>query len=210
MTAVKNLASAGIAVEAMCFNNFPTETLRDALSTIEFIRKNKRYISLFINGRFGLSHGSRVALNPSEYGIKEIWQVTGDEIGTGLFYSMRGKDRSITDQKVIDDAIDRLSAYWWLHDYPWAGSLSTAHTILWYEKRGNDVFRKGAKKGGRTLFTPPRAKVKSRYDIEGMVCSATENEAEIWQTLVYEQRAVSPERYYDLAAKFPTIRPEKR
>jgi hypothetical protein len=43
-----------------------------------------------------------------------------------------------------------------------------------------------------------------------MVCSATENEAEIWQTLVYEQRAVSPERYYDLAAKFPTIRPEKR
>ncbi|NLD38131.1 MAG: B12-binding domain-containing radical SAM protein [Desulfatiglans sp.] len=210
ITAVKSLASAGIAVEAMCFNNFPTETLKDALATIEFIRENKKFISLFIDGRFGLSHGSRVALNPSEYGISEIWQVSGDEIGTGLFYSIRGRERSIKEQTKIDNAIDSLSAYWWLHDYPWAGSLSTVHTILWYEKRGRDTFRKSAKKGHRTTFSTPMTKIKSRYDIKSMEYTALENEAEIWQTLVYEHRAVSPERYNNLAAKFPLIQPEKR
>lgn len=205
--AAKNLASAGIAVETMCFNNFPTETLKDALATIEFIRENKKWISLFINGRFGLSHGSRVALNPSEYGISEIWQVSGDEIGTGLFYSTKGRERSIKDQEIIDDAIDRLSVHWWLHDYPWAGSLSTAHTILWYDKRGPDVFRKSAKKGHRATFSPLRTKVKSRYNIERMESTVLENEAEIWQTLVYEHRAVSPEKYITLAEKFPPVYP---
>lgn len=208
--AVKNLASAGIAVETMCFNNFPTETVKDALNTIEFIGANKNLIALFINGRFGLSHGSRVANHPEEFGINEIWQVSGDEIGTGIFYSTKGRERSIKDQDAIDDAIDRLSAYWWLHDYPWAGSLSTAHTILWYDKKGPDVFRKMAKKGHRASFSPPQAKVKSRYDIKRMGVSAIANEAEIWQTLVYEQRAVSPKKYDFIAEKYPPIYPKKR
>lgn len=209
MAAIKNLASAGIAVEAMCFNNFPTETLKDALTTIEFIRENKKFISLFINGRFGLSHGSRVALNPSEYGISEIWQVSGDEIGTGLFYSTKGRERSIKEQDKIDNEINSLSNLFWLHDYPWAGSLSTVHTILWYDKKGPDAFRKNAKKGHRAPFSPPGTKVKSRYDIGSMEYSALENEAEIWQTMVYEHRAVSPERYNTFAEKFPNILPEK-
>ncbi len=207
--AVKNLASAGIAVETMCFNNFPTETVKDAFNTIELIRANKNLIALFINGRFGLSHGSRVANHPEEFGINEIWQVSGDEIGTGLFYSTKGRERSIKDQDAIDDAIDRISAYWWLHDYPWAGSLSTAHTILWYDKKGPDAFRKMAKKGHRASFSPPRTNVKSRYDIDSMESSVLENEAEIWQTLIYEQRAVSPKKYDFIADKFPCIYPVK-
>jgi hypothetical protein len=210
MAAIKNLASAGIAVEAMCFNNFPTETLKDALTTIEFIRENRKFISLFINGRFGLSHGSRVALNPLEYGISEIWQVSGDDIGTGLFYSTKGRERPIKEQGKIDNAINRLSNLFWLHDYPWAGSLSTAHTILWYDKKGPGAFRKSAKKFHRAPFSPPITKVKSRYDIGSMEYSALGNEAEIWQTLVYEQRAVSPEKYNALAEKFPPIRPFKK
>jgi anaerobic magnesium-protoporphyrin IX monomethyl ester cyclase len=205
--AIKNLSSAGIAVETMCFNNFPTEKLKDALTTIEFIRENKKWIALFINGRFGLSHGSRVANHPEEFGISEIWQVAGDEIGTGLFYRMKAKERSIKDQEAIDKAIDRLSGFWWLHDYPWAGSLSTAHTILWYAKKGTDVFRKSAKKRHKASFSPPQIKVKSRYDIESMESSVIENEAEIWYTLVYVDRAVSPERYNKLGEKFPHIYP---
>ncbi len=205
--AIQNLASAGIAVEAMCFNNFPTETVKDAFHTIEFIRINKYLIALFINGRFGLSHGSRVASDPEDFGINEIWQVSGDDIGTGLFYRMKGRERSIKDQESIDNAIDRLSAYWWLHDYPWAGSLSTAHTILWYNKKGPDVFRKSAKEGHKASFSPPRIKIKSRYDVESIISSAMANEAEIWQTLIYEQRAVSHEKYDSMAEKYPLLYP---
>ena len=63
--AVRKLSGAGIAVEAMCFNAFPTETPDEAMATLGFVRALKERISLFICGRFGLWHGSRVPLHPS-------------------------------------------------------------------------------------------------------------------------------------------------
>ena len=208
-TAVRNLASAGIAVETMCFNNFPTETLDDAMATMGFIKASKKFIALFINGRFGLSHGSRVALFPHQYGINKIWQIDGDELGTGLFYETILPGRTAYEQDLIDDAINSLSKYWWLHDYPWAGALSTAHTILWYSKRGKDVFRDCAETGRRISFPGQRHRLKSRYNINHIETVAMDNEAKIWETMIYKDRKVSEYSYNTLAGKLPLLYPEK-
>ena len=42
----------------------------------------------------------------------------------------------------LDDALDTPSSSWLLRRYPWAGSLSTAHTVLGYDRHGRDVFRR--------------------------------------------------------------------
>ncbi len=81
-SAVKNLAAAGIAVEVMCFTDFPTETGREALMTARFIEELRESIALFICGEFALVAGARVAQHPGEYGIRETWHVAGDEFLT--------------------------------------------------------------------------------------------------------------------------------
>ncbi|WP_300458220.1 radical SAM protein [Desulfobacula sp.] len=205
--AVENLAEAGIAVEAMCFNAFPTETAAEARATLGFIRALKQQISLFICGKFGLWHGSRVALHPEDYGIQRIWQMAGDELGTGLFYTSRVSPRSLQDQDRIDRAIDRLSDQWWLHDYPWAGALSTAHTLLWYARKGTGVFRTHAVTPRRVVMPGQQPPLKSRYDMEQIMTRAQDHEAGIWQTLIHEQAAVSPGRYDVLARTLPRAFP---
>jgi hypothetical protein len=205
--ALENLASAGIAVEAMCFNAFPTETPGEAKATLGFIRTLKQQIALFICGRFGLWHGSDVALHPERYGIQRIWQMAGDELGTGLFYAPRGPARSLEDQDRIDTAIDRLSDQWWLHDYPWAGALSTAHTLLWYARKGAAVFRTHAATPRNLVMPEQQPHLKSRFDITQLMARAQDHEAEIWQSLIHEQEAVSPGRYEALARTLPRAYP---
>lgn len=206
--AVENLAAAGIAVEAMCFNAFPTETAADARATLGFIRSLKNQIALFICGRFGLWHGSHVALHPELYGIQRIWQMAGDELGTRLFYETCVPSRSLQDQDRIDAAIDTLSRQWWLHDYPWAGALSTAHTLLWYAREGAGAFRNHAATPRHVVLPEHRPDLKSRYDMEQVTAMARDNEAGIWNTLIHEE-AVSPARYEALAGKLPRVYPKK-
>jgi len=208
--AVKNLAKAGIAVEAMCFNAFPTETLAEAKTTLQFIRDLKKDIALFICGRFGLWHGSHVALHPEQYQIRKIWQLAGDELGTALFYESSGPSRSPEDQDRIDDAIDSLSRQWWLHDYPWAGSLSTAHTLLWYACFGRDIFKGQAKIQRRMALPKQKPELKSRYDIQKIRRRTGNHEAGIWEHLIHGQKAVDRDRYEALAKALPHVYPVKK
>jgi len=208
--AVKNLSRSGIAVEAMCFNGFPTETSADAMATLGFIRELREEISLFICGRFGLWHGSDVALHPERYSIRRIWQMAGDELGTGLFYESEEPCRTFKEQEQIDRAIDRLSGQWWLHDYPWAGALSTAHTLLWYAKRGAGVFKKLASTPSQVVLPQGVPELKSRFNVELMVARAQENEAMIWNRLIHEEERVGPAPYEALAGALPLVYPVGR
>src|SRR5262249_18482848 len=58
---VDRLAAAGIAPEAMCFSDFPTETRDEALATLRWLGARRDRLGLFIVGRFGLTHGALVA-----------------------------------------------------------------------------------------------------------------------------------------------------
>ncbi len=206
-TAIKNLAGQGIAVEAMCFNAFPTETGAEAETTLKFIRNLKKDIALFICGRFGLWHGSQVALHPEQYQIKKIWQLEGDELGTALFYESSGSSRPPEDQDRIDDAIDALSNQWRLHDYPWAGSLSTAHTLLWYAGSGKDIFKKQAGIQPRISRAGKKPVMKSRYDTKKIMIQAQANEAEIWARMIHELKSVSQDQYEALSKTLPPAKP---
>jgi len=205
-SAVKNLADSGIAVEAMCFNAFPTESLGDANATLGFIRTLQKEIALFICGRFGLWHGSHVALYPEIYGIGRIWQMAGDELGTALFYKPR-VPRSPRDQDNIDRAIDKLSGKWWLHDYPWAGALSTAHTLIWYARKGADVFKSHADIPKQVVLQRNRIDLKSRFNMNKIMARVKNNETWIWNTLIHEKETVSQEQYETLAKTLPKAFP---
>ncbi len=162
---IRNLAAAGVAVEAMCFSDFPTETYREAMETVRFIRGVEDDLSLFILGRFDLTHGSLVAQKPGEFGIKEVWQVAGDELGTGLFFAERQRTKRPDQQEKLETAVTELSGHWRLHRYPWAGALSTAHSMLWYRKHGRDVFRRlGAVPAPAIPGARPQV-MGARYDV---------------------------------------------
>lgn len=206
--AIQNLSSAGVAVEAMCFTDFPTETAREAMATISFLHELHDDVALFICGEFDLTHGSLVAQKPSDFGIQETWQLEGDELGTGLFFAERRPPKSAADQERIDAALSELSRRWRLSRYPWAGALSTAHTLLWYERHGASVFKETA-----ALTEPgvPGARPKSfaaRYDVAAVAAAAAAAEAEIWRVLVRERRKVSRADYRALADALPAASPK--
>jgi hypothetical protein len=207
-TALINLADAHIAAEAMCFTDFPTETVAEAAATLTFIENYREKIALFICGRFGLSHGSRVARHPEDYGIDQIWQVAGDELLTGLFYREQKPAKTEAQREAIDRTIDVLSKKWWLHDYPWAGSLSTAHTLLWYARRGHTAFRDLAATPRPAASKKKGAVQPGRFDSRRILAQAAKCEADIWRHLVYELKAVSPELYRKLARHCPVQRPK--
>jgi Radical SAM superfamily len=205
--AVKNLAAAGIAVEAMCFTDFPSETRREALATLDWVRELRQQIALFICGRFGLSHGSRVAAEAAAFGIDAIWHLEGDRWQTGIFYHERRESKTTADREHVDRQVEALSTGWWLHDYPWAGALSTAHSLLYYAAQGPEVFRRlsgirrpARRTGGKKPFTGP-------YDRRYLAATAYRNESGIWHHLVHEQRRVSAALYAQCAAELPLIHP---
>ncbi|MFZ5571078.1 MAG: B12-binding domain-containing radical SAM protein [Thermodesulfobacteriota bacterium] len=200
VAAIRNLSAAGIAAEAMCFLGFPTETYGEARATLRMIEDLQEDVALFICGRFDLSHGSHIARHPEEYGVREVWGVKGDVFQTALFYTEARASKSHRDQEKLDAAIEKLSSGWWLHSYPWAGSLSTAHTLLWYEHGGRDVFRRIRlkPKAGKTAGCHRRWK---EIEESAAFRDAWEKEQRIWDRMIHEERSVSREAYRRLAGQ---------
>jgi hypothetical protein len=204
--AVRNLAQAGIAAEIMCFTDFPTETFDEAMATLRFLEKQAPHIAAFIVGKFELTHGSRVAREPAHFGLREIWSVQGDALGTALFFAERRPSKRARESVRLEQVLDRLASGWLLRSYPWAGSLSTAHTIFYYDHFGSGVFRDlSGQAHGQLLGTTP-AKQTSRLDLAKLAL-AEENEAKIWHEIIHVRRQISRQTYATLARTFKTIVP---
>jgi hypothetical protein len=206
--AIVNLSRAGVAVEAMCFSDFPTETYVEAMETVRFVEGLSEELSLFILGRFDLTHGSLVAQKPGEFGIRELWGVEGDELGTGLFFAERKRPKRPREQEQLEEAVTALSSRWRLRRYPWAGALSTAHTLLWYAHHGKNVFRRlRARSEGRV----PRARARvagARFDVARVADESAAHEAALWEQMVHEERRVSRATYQARAAAIPHAVPD--
>jgi radical SAM family protein len=204
---IVNLSEAGMAIEAMCFSDFPTETYREALATVRLITRLEPHLSLFIMGQFDLTHGSLVAQKPGEFGIKEAWFVEGDELKTGLFFQERQRSKSPAEQEKLERAVSMLSNGWQLRQYPWAGALSTAHTLLNYLRFGKSAFRDRPPVSGLAPAHSRAVTAQARFDIDQVEEQSAANEADIWHTLVYERRRVTRADYDALAASLPPARP---
>jgi hypothetical protein len=205
---IRHLADAGLAVEAMCFTDFPTETYAEAMDTLRMLEELRDEVALYIVGEFDLTHGALVAQEPARFGIRETWQLDGDQLGTGLFYEER-KPKRAGDQDKLDRALDRLSAGWRVKRYPWAGSLSTAHTVLHYARFGAGVFRERARLPPVVPFGVRAGEAQARFDLASVQAS-DEDELMIWHQLVRVQRHVSRAAYQALANALPLLRPSPR
>jgi hypothetical protein len=206
---IRHLDQAGIAVEAMCFTGFPSETYDEAMQTLRFLDQRREQIAAFIVGEFDLTHGALVAQDPARFGIDEIWQVEGDMFGTGLFYTEKRSSRRGDQAARLDQALDRLASGWSLRRYPWAGALSTAHSVLYYERFGKDVARELAGRAPGGVLGARPFQHKAGFD-PAEAASAEVAEAEIWNTLVYQRRRVSRAEYAQLAATLPVLTPQPR
>ena len=205
--AVANLSGNGIAAEFMGFTGFPTETYAEAMATVRLLEELRERLSLFMCGEFALTGGSRVAGEPERFGIRSPWTVRGDEFATELFYTPQRPFKSGEEGERIDRALEALASRWWLNRYPWAGSLSTAHTLLWYERFGPAIFREVASRGRPSCGLPRGSPDGGRYDARRIGERAAAVEEEIWNTLVYKERRVSREAYRRLACSYYPVFP---
>ncbi len=208
---MKNLSSAGIAVEAMCFTDFPTESYKEAMETLRFLDEHRDQVALYIVGEFDLTEGALVAQEPERFGLRETYHLDGDLLKTGLFYEEKKPSKRGSEPERIDAALDRLGAGWKLRRYPWAGSLSTAHTVLFYDRFGAGIFRELSRvRGDRPApFGVRTGEARARFDLD-QVAASDEHEMKIWHHLVREKRHVSRSAYQALAAQLSPLRPNPR
>jgi anaerobic magnesium-protoporphyrin IX monomethyl ester cyclase len=193
-------------VEVMVFTDFPTETYGEALETLRWLKELQGDIALFMCGRFELSPGAAVADQPEDFGIREIWTVAGDDLCSKLYYRESVHSKTARERQRIDNYLTGLSRHWRLSHYPWAGSLSTAHTLLWYDRFGPGVFKDQTlvKTRKTNRISDPRPLPISRR-FARLAENALHRENEIWERLVYRERVVSPERYGELAEALPVF-----
>jgi anaerobic magnesium-protoporphyrin IX monomethyl ester cyclase len=207
---IDNLAGAGIAAEAMCFTEFPTETHVEALETLEFLAARRDEVAVFIVGEFGLSHGSLVAQEPSRFGIAETWELEGDHLGLGIFFAPTHPWKTDEERANVDARLDALSCGWALRTYPWAGAVSTAHTLLYYERYGPCVFKDLARRGPNPhdegVLGAARFERQLRFD-PARCARASEIEGDIWASLVTEERRVSRIAYEAHTSRVPALGP---
>lgn len=211
-TVVDRLSEAGIAAEAMCFTDFPTETHEEALATLDFLGEREEKLAVYIVGEFGLTHGSLVAQTPANFGIRETWELEGDHLGLGIFYAPETPWKTDDERADVNDALEELSSGWALRTYPWAGAVSTAHTILYYDRRGPSVFRDLAERGLREEILGAESEKGRPFEADlrfdpREASLAEEREGGIWGRLVNEERRVGREPYEALAAKCPLLSP---
>lgn len=207
-TVVDHLSEAGIAAEAMCFTDFPTETHDEALETLDFLDDRSDRLAVYIVGEFGLTHGSLVAQSPSQFGIRETWELEGDHLGLGIFFAPETPWKTDDERADLNEQLEKLSSGWALRTYPWAGAVSTAHSILYYDRRGPGVFRELAERGLREEILGAKSgafEADLRFDPRAAE-RAAEREGAIWATLVNDQRRVGRAPYEELASRAPSLR----
>jgi hypothetical protein len=208
---VGRLTRAGIAAEAMCFTDFPTETHDEALATLGFLDAHRDEVAVYIVGEFGLTHGSLVAQDPPRFGIAETWELEGDVLGLGIFFAPIEPWKTAGEREELDDRLSALSAGWTLRPYPWAGAVSTAHTVLHYDRFGASVFRdRGGEAGDErpTLLERRPFEAALRFD-PFVAMNAEARDQEIWATLVNDERRIGRAAYEAHASRAPRLRPSR-
>ncbi len=86
---LKESHEAGIINLTYFILGFPTETKEELFDTIKFIEENKESIDLVSTSLFGLQRGSKVYLNPEEYGIDEIIEKKRTLLDDRILYKVK-------------------------------------------------------------------------------------------------------------------------
>ncbi len=150
-TVSRALAEAGIAVSWMMFHYHPMETYEEALKTVHFLQAHRKEVSLFIIGEFGLTPHSEIFNHPARFGIRKIRYHAQDEFRLYPYpeYGAMDPHASTAFAGALDRSVAEAAAGYCLRAYPYAGAVSTHHSMLYFIRFGPDVF----KRNGRGQFS---------------------------------------------------------
>jgi anaerobic magnesium-protoporphyrin IX monomethyl ester cyclase len=143
---MKNFSNAGIAVQLMAFQGFPTETSSERQATIRFVEEHRDHWSTGWLGTFRLTGSALVAKDPGKFGI-ELIHIKGVDCGKTLAYNSTTSDG--TDHGSSDLIAEGFEAWFHrngglfprVHGRPWAGGTDALHSIIYYDKYGRWFFR---------------------------------------------------------------------
>ncbi|MBK6939777.1 MAG: cobalamin-dependent protein [Planctomycetes bacterium] len=221
-TVFENFSNAGVAVQAMTFIDFPTETAAEANLTLDLLEHNQDRIDLFFVEEFDLEVGSRVFRFPDEYGVREIYFPAGDRLKLRARFQMKDEAKNADEYRRLKRRMDTLASAYGRRSYPYAGSVSVAHTMLWFDRFGREVFKRVAEElrprraakldPFRVLDAYPRPTPGLSigdlpYDLEQLAAHVGEHTAELTNRLENELRDVRRSTWEAQAAAIPMVRP---
>jgi anaerobic magnesium-protoporphyrin IX monomethyl ester cyclase len=206
---------AGIATAWMTFSDHPGETAEQMRATIRLIEAHQTAVDLFILGRFGLTGGAHIAACPEQYGIQDIFYCRGDDFRLFPLYN-HPAPLARADAHNIEGEVQRISSLYLLDHYPWAGAISTHHTLLYFLRFGTGAFRRRAGRPMRptalvTARRPPKGlTVPPAFDTEKMQIDQQRRMQRLFEralTLQGDGTAPLDEEYFlRVLAKWPLAR----
>lgn len=137
-----NFAQAGIAVQLMAFQDFPTETEAEKKETMDFIESNKEYWSTGGIGSFVLTGTAIVARNPEKFGIV-LMETTNVDIARNLAYRLEkdGSHPELLMEEYDGSFDDHRGIFPAVLGRPWAGGTDSLHSMIYYDTYGRTFFK---------------------------------------------------------------------
>lgn len=126
---------AGIAVQMMGFTGFPTETYREAMDSISYLKRNSAHWTVGGLGDFVLTPGAIVAQHPAAFNISNVRAFSGNDINRHLnFDELPGPAKTADEVLAIEEAKQELRRAEF--NRPFAGGTDSAHSIFYYTRYG--------------------------------------------------------------------------
>lgn len=129
---VDAFSDAGIPVQLMGFTGFPGEDRAQAQTTLDIAAWLSRKAATVALGKFGLTPGSDVARNPTQYGIEVLYDQSGD---AAVPWELTWRHRDLAQ---VPPEVDDLKSSLRLvrgFPYPFLGATTTLHSLLYFSAR---------------------------------------------------------------------------
>lgn len=139
---MKNCAGAGIAVQIMAFNGFPSETKAEGEATFAFLRDNYSNWSCGGVGQFVLTGGAAIAKNPKKFGIT-IMKTEGADVARSVAYreGNEGERKLLLTEDADEPKCEAHGMFPRTPGRPWAGGTDSLHSLILYSLHGKDFFK---------------------------------------------------------------------
>jgi anaerobic magnesium-protoporphyrin IX monomethyl ester cyclase len=135
---------SGIAPCWMMFHYHPGETVADAMESVQFLDEHRHEVALFIIGEFGLTPHSKIFNQHVKFGIREITYHPDDDFRLYPVPEVQSilPSSSIRHAEKLDRAVSKTASHYKLSPYPFAGAISTHHSMLYFIRFGQNAFQR--------------------------------------------------------------------
>ncbi|MFG3419807.1 B12-binding domain-containing radical SAM protein [Micromonospora sp. NPDC048063] len=131
------MTRAGIGVQMMGFTGFPSETVEEAMESVDFLREHRDKWTFGGLGTFMLTSGSIVAKQPERFGLRNVVPYPGHDIARALSFEQVGGapgDRALAELEKAKAALTGNDL-----GRPWVGGTDCAHTYFYQDRYGMDI-----------------------------------------------------------------------